>query len=90
MDTFLNKNGEIHAEDVPLSAIAQTYGTPTFVYSRAAITHAYTEFSQAFAGQAHRVCYAVKANSNLSVLALLKSLGASFDIVSAGELARLQ
>lgn len=90
MSAFNYQNGELHAEDVPLSAIAAQYGTPTFVYSRAAITKAYTDFTQAFAGREHRVCYAVKANSNLSVLALLKSLGASFDIVSAGELARLQ
>lgn len=90
MSVFDYKNGELFAENVPLSAIAETYGTPTFVYSKAAIEAAYTRFSNAFAARSHKVCYAVKANSNLSVLSLLKSLGASFDIVSGGELARLQ
>lgn len=90
MKNFDYLNGEIHAEGVPLSTIADTYGSPTFVYSKAAITDAYNRFQEAFTGKRHRICYAVKANSNLSVLALLDSLGASFDIVSAGELARLQ
>ncbi len=90
MSVFNYKNGELFAEDVPLSAIAEYYGTPTFVYSKAAIAEAYAQFSHAFAARSHKICYAVKANSNLSVLALLKSLGASFDIVSGGELARLQ
>lgn len=90
MDEFQYQNGELYAEQVPLSEIAKVHGTPTFVYSKAAITAAYTEFTAAFTNCQHRVCYAVKANSNLSILALLKSLGASFDIVSGGELARLQ
>ena len=77
MDHFAYQNGEIHAEQVPLSAIAEAYGTPTFVYSKAAITSAYKRFTSAFSGHSHRVCYAVKANSNLSVLALLNSLGAT-------------
>ena len=90
MEFFPYQNGVIHAEQVPLSRIAEQVGTPTFVYSRAAIEKAYRDFTTAFEGQNHKVCYAVKANSNLSVLALLESMGASFDIVSGGELARLQ
>ena len=90
MEFFPYQNGVIHAEQVPLSRIAEQVGTPTFVYSRAAIEKAYRDFTTAFEGQNHKVCYAVKANSNLSVLALLESMGASFDIVSGGELARLE
>jgi diaminopimelate decarboxylase len=80
----------LSAEAVPLRQIAAEFGTPTFVYSRAAITESYLAFTRAFGDKRHRVCYAVKANSNLGVLSLLDSLGASFDIVSGGELARLQ
>lgn len=78
------------AEAVPLADIAEQHGTPTFVYSRAAITESFLAFTGAFGDRPHRVCYAVKANSNLGVLSLLDSLGASFDIVSGGELARLE
>lgn len=90
MQAFEYQNGELFAEGVPLQQIAAEFGTPTFVYSRAAITEAYQSFTGAFGDHPHRVCYAVKANSNLAILSLLKSLGASFDIVSGGELARLQ
>tara|TARA_R110002073_G_scaffold4917_16_gene31119 strand:+ start:5153 stop:6406 length:1254 start_codon:yes stop_codon:yes gene_type:complete len=90
MSYFNYHNGELHAEGVPLAAIAAAHGTPTFVYSRAAITEAYQGFTAAFGDRSHRVCYAVKANSNLGVLSVLDKLGASFDIVSGGELARLQ
>jgi diaminopimelate decarboxylase len=89
MDHFNYKNGELHAEDVPLSAIAARYGTPTYVYSRATLTRHYRAFDEALAGLDHRVCYAVKANSNLAVLSVLARLGAGFDIVSGGELARV-
>src|SRR5437588_2423628 len=77
------------AEEVPLAEVARRFGTPCFVYSRAAIESAYREFSTALAGRDARVCYSVKANSNLAVLALLARLGAGFDIVSGGELARV-
>ncbi|MGK0341785.1 MAG: diaminopimelate decarboxylase, partial [Candidatus Azotimanducaceae bacterium] len=90
MSHFNYVNGELHAESVPLSALADKHGTPTFVYSRKAITEAYQAFTTAFSQRAHRVCYAVKANSNLGVLSVLDKLGAHFDIVSEGELARLQ
>lgn len=89
MNYFENREGDLHAEDVSLSDIANEYGTPTFVYSKAAIVDAYTKFSSAFSRHDHRVCYAVKANSNLAVLGLLASLQASFDIVSGGELQRV-
>ena len=89
MNYFENRDGDLHAEDVSLSEIADTYGTPTFVYSKAAIVDAYTQFSTAFSRHEHRICYAVKANSNLAVLGLLASLQASFDIVSGGELQRV-
>ena len=76
-------------EGVALSEIAQRFGTPCYVYSRAAIEAAYREFDQGLAGVEHLVCYAVKANSNLAVLEVLSRLGAGFDIVSGGELARV-
>jgi diaminopimelate decarboxylase len=80
---------ELHAEKVPLSRIAERYGTPCYVYSRAALTEAWRAFDAAFAGRDHLVCYAVKANSTLAVLNLLARLGSGFDIVSGGELARV-
>src|SRR5882757_10371866 len=89
MDHFNYKNGELHAEDVPLSAIAAKYGTPTYVYSRATLSRHYQAFDEALAGIDHRVCYAVKANSTLAVLQVLARLGAGFDIVSGGELERV-
>lgn len=87
--SFEYRNGRLCAEDVPLEEIAARYGTPCFVYSRRAIEAAYAEFVQASAGREVLVCYAVKANSNLAVLGLLARLGAGFDIVSGGELARV-
>ena len=76
-------------EDVALDRIAREVGTPCFVYSRAAIEHAWIEYDRALAGIAHEVCYAVKANSNLAVIDVLGRLGAGFDIVSGGELERV-
>jgi len=89
MNHFDYRNGEFHAEAVPLARIAQQYGTPCFVYSRAALTEAYRGYDTAFAGTDHLVCYAVKANSSLAVLNLFARLGSGFDIVSGGELARV-
>jgi len=86
---FDYRDGELHAESVPLSRIAEHYGTPCYVYSRAALTEAWRAFDGAFAGRDHLVCYAVKANSSLAVLNLLARLGSGFDIVSGGELARV-
>jgi diaminopimelate decarboxylase len=89
MQPFTHRSGVLHAESVALPALARRFGTPCFVYSRAAIEHAYRGFEQALAGRAALICYSVKANSNLAVLALLARLGAGFDIVSGGELARV-
>ncbi|CAG0966584.1 partial diaminopimelate decarboxylase, partial [Burkholderiales bacterium] len=89
MKVFAYRQGELFAEDVPLSRIAQAYGTPTYVYSRAAILANLAAYQRAFAGVPHLLCYSVKANSNLAVLNLLARHGAGFDIVSGGELARV-
>jgi diaminopimelate decarboxylase len=86
---FAYRNGTLCAEQVPLEDIAGRFGTPCYVYSRAAIERAYGEFAQALRGRDSMLCYSVKANSNLAVLALLARLGAGFDIVSGGELARV-
>ena len=86
---FDYRNGVLCAEQVPLDDIARRFGTPCYVYSSAAIRAAYNEFALALADRAAMVCYSVKANSNLAVLALLARLGAGFDIVSGGELARV-
>jgi diaminopimelate decarboxylase len=90
MSAFSYRNRVLHAEAVPLTDIAQRFGTPCFVYSRAAIEANYRAFERALAGRAALICYSVKANSNLAVLALLARLGAGFDIVSGGELARVR
>ncbi|MHB9799810.1 diaminopimelate decarboxylase [Pseudomonas sp. MT3] len=89
MDAFTVRDGQLFAEDVPLSAIAERFGTPTYVYSRAHLTQQYRAYADALAGVEHRVCFAVKANSNLAVLNVLARLGAGFDIVSRGELERV-
>ncbi|MBM3356327.1 MAG: diaminopimelate decarboxylase [Betaproteobacteria bacterium] len=89
MSHFEYKNGELHAESASLRQIAERFGTPCYVYSRAALTAAYRAFDAAFAGHDHLVCYAVKANSNLAVLNLFARLGSGFDIVSGGELQRV-
>ncbi|MDA8481598.1 diaminopimelate decarboxylase [Pseudomonas resinovorans] len=89
MDAFTYRDGELFAEGVALSDIAARFGTPTYVYSRAAIEAGYKAYADALAGHAGMVCYAVKANSNLGVLNLLARLGAGFDIVSSGELERV-
>ncbi|HWJ00157.1 MAG TPA: diaminopimelate decarboxylase [Burkholderiales bacterium] len=87
--SYAYREGVLHAEEVPLEDIARRFGTPCYVYSRAAIESAYGEFARALRGRESLVCYSVKANSNLAVLSLLARLGAGFDIVSGGELARV-
>ena len=89
MNHFDYSNDELHAEAVPLAQVAERYGTPCYVYSRAAVTETYRAFDTAFAGRDHLICYSVKANSSLAVLNLLARLGSGFDIVSGGELARV-
>jgi diaminopimelate decarboxylase len=88
LDDFHYEGGGLRCEGVPFSEIAERAGTPTYVYSHAAIEKAYTELDEAFSGLDHLVCYAVKANGNLAVLRTLASLGAGADIVSGGELYR--
>jgi diaminopimelate decarboxylase len=87
--SYSYRDGVLHAEDLPLDDIARRFGTPCYVYSRAAIESAYGEFARALHGRDSLICYSVKANSNLALLALLARLGAGFDIVSGGELARV-
>jgi diaminopimelate decarboxylase len=89
MNPVARREGELFVEAVPLSAIAREFGTPCYVYSRAALESAYLEYERAFAGCDHLVCYAVKASSNLAILNLFARLGSGFDIVSGGELARV-
>jgi len=89
MKFFSRHDAELCAESVPLSRIAEEFGTPCYVYSHAALTAAYQSFDSAFAGRDHLICYAVKANSSLAILNLFARLGAGFDIVSGGELARV-
>jgi len=89
MDFFDYQNGRLIAEQVDLQELAATYGTPLYIYSRATLERHWNAFDQALGEHRHLVCYAVKANSNIAVLALLAKLGSGFDIVSAGELARV-
>ena len=89
MQAFTYQQGELHAEGVALSAIAQQFGTPTYVYSRAHIEAQYRSYTYGLQGVEHLVCFAVKANSNIAVLNILARLGAGFDIVSVGELERV-
>ncbi len=86
---FAYRGGVLCAEQVSLEDIARQFGTPCYVYSRAAIEGAYREFADELAGRSSLVCYSVKANSNLAVLSVMAQLGAGFDIVSGGELARV-
>ena len=89
MQSFQIKNGELHAENVPFTKIAKEFGTPTYVYSREALTSAFKRFDSGFSGTDHLVCFAVKSNPSLAILNLFAQLGAGFDIVSGGELARV-
>ncbi|WP_395339782.1 diaminopimelate decarboxylase [Ningiella sp. W23] len=89
MDYFNYKNGELFAEDAPVSAIAAEHGTPVYIYSRATLERHWHAFNDAMSKHKHLICYAVKANSNLGVLSVLAKLGSGFDIVSGGELARV-
>ena len=89
MDYYEYHDNRLYAEQVPLSDIAATHGTPCYVYSRATIERHWHAFDRAFADREHWVCYAVKANSNLAILNLLARLGSGFDIVSGGELERV-
>ena len=86
---FHYQQNQLFAENVALGDIAQRFGTPCYVYSRAALTDGYRQFADAFKSREHLICYAAKANSNLAILNLFARLGAGFDIVSGGELQRV-
>ena len=90
MNHFSYRKRVLHAEDVPLSAIADAVGTPVYVYSTATLRRHFRVVTEAFGQHPHLVCYAVKANSTLAVLKLLAEEGSGFDIVSGGELARVK
>lgn len=89
MEYFQYRNGELYAEETPVTQLAEKFGTPLYVYSRAALEQHYCGFDKAFGDHPHHIYYAVKANSNIAVLNILVRLGAGFDIVSGGELTRV-
>ncbi len=90
MNPFTFRNGELYCEDVPISRLVEEYGTPLWVYSRAKLVHEFDAINQAFAAVDPVVCYSVKANGNLGVLKVLSDAGCNFDVVSGGELFRVQ
>lgn len=89
MHSFRYKNGELYCEDLPARQLTERYGTPLFVYSQATLSGHFQRLDEALQPLDHRICFAVKANSNLAVLRLLAKLGSGFDIVSEGELRRV-
>jgi diaminopimelate decarboxylase len=89
VNSFTIKNNHLHVEKRALADVAREFSTPCYVYSKDALTQAFTNFSAGFADCSHLVCFAVKANPNLAILNLFARLGAGFDIVSGGELARV-
>lgn len=89
MDPFQYRDQALHAEDLPVAELARRFGTPCYLYSRAALEHNLRAYQQPLSGLPHLICFAVKANSNLAVLNVLARLGAGFDIVSGGELERV-
>ena len=90
VQSFAYKDGWLHCENVPLRAVAEQFGTPCYVYSKQAVLGNLKAFQTAFREVDPLICYAVKANSNLTILRLLKDAGTGFDVVSGGELFRLQ
>jgi len=89
VNAFNFKDNTLHAEHVALNQIAENYGTPCYVYSKSALTQAFERFDAGFKSTNHLVCFAVKSNPSLAILNLFAKLGAGFDIVSGGELARV-
>lgn len=89
MNVFNFKNNTLHVEHTALTLIAEQHGTPCYVYSKSALTEAFERFSAGFKHTSHLVCFAVKSNPSLAILNLFAKLGAGFDIVSGGELARV-
>ena len=88
MDHFIYRNGVLHAEDVAITEIAASVGTPFYVYSQATLTRHFRVFDEALSGLKHLICYAMKANSNIAILKILGNLGARMDVVSGGEYLR--
>lgn len=89
MNHIAYQQGKLHVEQLAVEQVAASHGTPSYIYSRAAIEQQWLAFDHAFAGHPHLVCYAVKANSNIAILNVLARLGSGFDIVSLGELERV-
>ncbi len=90
MNTFEYRSGELHCENVRVADIAQRFGTPVWIYSKAKLLHEFQAIKTGFAELEPVICYSVKANSNLSLLKVLNEAGSSFDVVSGGELYRVQ
>jgi diaminopimelate decarboxylase len=90
MNAFQYRDGRLFCEDVPVAGLAEEFGTPTWVYSKAQFLHQLSQIQTAFAEVDPVICYSVKANSNLSILKLMSEAGASFDVVSGGELFRVK
>jgi len=88
MDHFQYQDNQLYVEDIPVKQLAQHYGTPLFIYSKATLERHWLAFETAFGDRDHLICYAVKANSNLAVLQTLARLGSGFDVVSGGEIQR--
>ena len=87
---FSYRNGALFCEDVPVAELADKYGTPSFIYSRKAIETAFRDYDGAFGSHPHHILYSVKACSNIGIISLLAKLGSGFDIVSGGELLRVE
>ena len=90
MHSFHYENGSLHCEGVDLESLASQHGTPLYVYSKATILDHYRRLAESMSELDCRICYATKANSNLAILNLLAKEGAGFDIVSEGELFRVE
>ena len=89
MDFFQYKNEQLYVEDLPVKQLAEEFGTPLYIYSRATLEHHWHAFDSALGEHPHLICYAVKANSNIGILNVMAKLGSGFDIVSQGELERV-
>ena len=89
MDFFQYKNEQLYVEDLPVKQLAEEFGTPLYIYSRATLERHWNAFDSALGKHPHLICYAVKANSNIGILNVMAKLGSGFDIVSQGELERV-
>ena len=89
MDFFHYKNDKLYAEDCPITRLAEEFGTPLYVYSKATLERHWHAFDNALGDYPHLICFAVKSNSNIAVLQTMARLGSGFDIVSQGELERV-